>query len=122
MAVFKSGDTTKRKYERLLLTMLEYLRNYSTDFMAESLRSQFEKDDSTIKSQLKTIEDSLVSVFEQGKNEGAIQRDISAEAMLNYIEMFRYYVVHNPDAAAQYDKNPELFHEMASLFLKALFS
>ena len=121
MSIFNGDESTKDKFERLLLKMIEHLRNYSADFMADALLDQLRDADETLAAQLGSINDALVSLFTQGKEEGAIRSDISVEAMLGYIDMFRFYIINSPDAALQYEKNPGMLKEMASLYLNALF-
>ena len=120
MSVMNSDDTIEEKIENLFLTMVEYYRNYTANFMAESVRSQLADKDKNAVFQLDSIDEALISLLRQGQSEGVIKRNISINVMLSYIEMFRYYMLNNPEAALRFDNNPELLKEMISLYLTAM--
>ncbi|HEX3027724.1 MAG TPA: TetR/AcrR family transcriptional regulator [Clostridia bacterium] len=120
MSIMKSDETIQNKIEKFFFTAVDYSRNYTTNFIAESVRNQMKNEENATVIQLDSIEDVLISLLEQGKSEGVIKSTISTNAMISYIEMFRYYIINNPGAALNYDKNPELLKEMISLYLNAL--
>lgn len=122
MLIMKSEEPLQNKIEKFFFTIVEYSRNYTTNFMAESVRNQLVNEENAAVMQIESIEETLISLVEQGKNEGVIKSSISNNAILSYIEMFRYYMINNPDAAIYYDKNPELLKEIVSLCLTALLT
>jgi len=121
MSIMGSDISIQNKFEKLFFTVVNYYRNHTANFMAESFRSQLETGENTIESQFVLIEREIVTLLNEGKNEGIIKRNISIEAMLSYIEMFRFYLIYNPEAALNYDKKPELLKEMIDLYLNALW-
>lgn len=122
MSIMESEETIRDKIEKFFLTVAYYSRNYTANFMAESVRNQMENEENNTTTQLERIKEAVVSLLEQGKNEGVIKSTITTNAMLSYIDIFRYYIINNPEAALNYDKNPELLKEMVSLYLAALFT
>nr|WP_314464018.1 hypothetical protein [uncultured Clostridium sp.] len=70
--------------------------------------------------QLGKIKQAVASLIEQGKQEGVIKDTITTTAMMNLIDMFRFYMIHNPLAGLNYDQNPQLLDELISLLLTAL--
>ncbi|OCN01056.1 hypothetical protein A7X67_06675 [Clostridium sp. W14A] len=120
LSVINSEETVQKKIEKFFYTVAVYSRNYSANFVAESLRSQLKTEENTTEDQLEKIRQAIVFLIEQGKSEGAIKDTITTDAMLNLIDMFRFYVIHNPQASLNYDQNPHLLDEMISLLLTAL--
>lgn len=120
LSIFNSSETIQKKIEKFFYTVADYSGNYSANFVAESLRSQLETEEDITEIQLGRIRQAVVSLLEQGKREGVIKDTITTDAMLNFIDMFRFYVIHNPQAGMNYDRNPQLLHEMISLLLTAL--
>lgn len=120
-SIIESNDPIQSKIERFFYTVVEYSKNYSADFIAESFRNQLQKEENTAELQMKSIEKEITALLNQGIEKGVIKNNVSVKAMLSYIEMFRYYVINNPDAALEYDRNPELLKEMITLYLNSLF-
>ncbi|OPJ58361.1 TetR/AcrR family transcriptional regulator [Clostridium oryzae] len=122
MSILKSNDKVQNKIEKFFFTVADYPRNCSMNFLAKSIRNQIKSEEDIVTIQLKKIDDLLLSVLEQGKAEGIINNNISTEAVLGYIEMFRYYFINNTDAAAKCDNDPGFLKDMISLYLNALFT
>ena len=120
-SIMESDDVIQHKIEKFFYTIVEYSRNYSANFMAESFRNQLEKEEYNVELQLANIAKEITVLLDQGIEEGVIKNNVSINAMLSYIEMFRYYLINNPKGALNYDKNPELLKEMVALYLNALF-
>lgn len=120
MSILNSTDTIEKKIESFFYTVAVYSKNYSTNFIAESLRSQLELEENTTEMQLGKIKQAVASLIEQGKQEGVIKDTITTTAMMNLIDMFRFYMIHNPLAGLNYDQNPQLLDELISLLLTAL--
>lgn len=122
MTIMESDETIQSKIEKYFFTVADYSRNYSMNFVAESIRNQMENEENIITTQLEKLEQVVVALLTLGKDEGVIKSTISTNVMINFIEMFRYYFINNPEAALKYDKNPDLLKEMISLCLNALFT
>ncbi|MGC6174345.1 TetR/AcrR family transcriptional regulator [Lacrimispora sp. 38-1] len=120
MSILNSTDTIEKKIESFFYTVAVYSKNYSINFIAESLRSQLELEENTTEMQLGKIKQAVASLIEQGKQEGVIKDTITTTAMMNLIDMFRFYMIHNPLAGLNYDQNPQLLDELISLLLTAL--
>lgn len=120
MSILNSTETIQKKIESFFYTVAVYSKNYSTNFIAESLRSQLELEENTTEMQLGKIKQAVASLIEQGKREGVIKDTITTTAMMNLIDMFRFYMIHNPLAGLNYDQNPQLLDELISLLLTAL--
>ncbi len=122
ISIIKNDGSIQNKIERLLFTVADYSRNYTANFMTESVRLQLENGEDASATQLADLDATVFSLLEQGKKVGVIRDSISTNAMVNFIEMFKYHIMHSPEAVAKYDMNPELLREMVSLFLAALFN
>ncbi len=120
MSILNNTGTIEKKVESFFYTVAVYSKNYSTNFIAESLRSQLELEEDTTEMQLGKIKQAVASLIEQGKQEGVIKDTITTTAMMNLIDMFRFYMIHNPLAGLNYDQNPQLLDELISLLLTAL--
>jgi Transcriptional regulator len=122
VSILNNDETIQKKIEKFFYTIAVYSRNYSANFVTESLRNQLETEENTTEVQLARINQAVISLIEQGKKEGIIKDTITTDAMLNFIDMFRFYVIHNTQAGMNYDNNPQLLDEMISLLLTALLA
>jgi len=120
VGIVNSNECIRKKIEKFFYTVVDYSRNYTTNFVVESLRNELRKDQFSIGEQLSSIEEIITSLLEEGKKDGIIKNTITTEVMLNFIDMFRFYVINNPQAVINYDRNPELLDGMISLILTAL--
>lgn len=118
--IVNSNESIRKKIEKFFYTVVDYSRNYTTNFVVESLRNELKKDEFSVGEQLLSIEEIITSLLEEGKKDGIIKNTITTEVMLNFIDMFRFYVINNPQAVMNYDRNPELLDGMISLILTAL--
>ena len=118
--IVNGNESIRKKIEKFFYTVVDYSRNYTTNFVVESLRNELKKDEFFVGEQLSSIEEIITSLLEEGKKEGIIKNTITTEVMLNFIDMFRFYVINNPQAVMNYDRNPELLDGMISLILTAL--
>ncbi len=119
-SIVSSNDPIQQKIERLFYTIAGYAQNYTANFMIESITNHMRNEVISTEMQLRSIAEIVTALLEQGQKEGVIRSDISMDAMQNIIEVFRYYMLHNPVAGAEYDKNPELLKEVISVYLNAL--
>jgi len=122
ISIMQSSETIQKKIERFFYTSADYSKNYTTDFLAESIRNKIVNEEISSEIQLNSIEDAISSLLEQGQREGVIKSTFSIKAMLSFIEMFRYNIINNREVAINYDRNPELLKEMIALYLNALFT
>lgn len=118
--IVNGNESIRKKIEKFFYTVVDYSRNYTTNFVVESLRNELKKDEFFVGEQLSSIEEIITSLLEEGKKEGIIKNTITTEVMLNFIDMFRFYVINNPQAVINYDRNPKLLDGMISLILTAL--
>ena len=118
--IVNGNESIRKKIEKFFYTVVDYSRNYTTNFVVESLRNELKKDEFFVGEQLSSIEEIITSLLEEGKKEGIIKNTITTEVMLNFIDMFRFYVINNPQAVINYDRNPKLLDAMISLILTAL--
>lgn len=120
--IVNGNESIRKKIEKFFYTVVDYSRNYTTNFVVESLRNELKKDEFFVGEQLSSIEEIITSLLEEGKKEGIIKNTITTEVMLNFIDMFRFYIINNPQAVINYDRNPELLDGMISLILTALMA
>lgn len=120
--IVNGNESIRKKIEKFFYTVVDYSRNYTTNFVVESLRNELKKDEFFVGEQLSSIEEIITSLLEEGKKEGIIKNTITTEVMLNFIDMFRFYVINNPQAVINYDRNPKLLDGMISLILTALMA
>jgi AcrR family transcriptional regulator len=64
--------------------------------------------------------DMMLSFFDEGKSEGYINPDLSNEAILLYMEMFRAFAYTSPDLYARFQSEPQLLNDTWHLFLYGL--
>lgn len=118
----ESESSLRQKIEKLFYNIVTFSRNYSMNFMMESIRNQMEKEENTGEMQLQKIQEMTIDLLEQGKSAGVIKNTISTQVMIGYIEIFRFYFINNQEAVVKYDQNPELLAKMISLYLNALLA
>jgi AcrR family transcriptional regulator len=116
----ESNEPIRTKIEQLLLTIVNFVARNSVALMREILQGQTDNTGSLAKSQFTTLQDKIVRLIEQGKHDGTIRSQISTQAIIGYIEVWRFYLLNSNDALMKYENNPELLKEMMDIFLNSL--
>ncbi|WP_410511021.1 TetR/AcrR family transcriptional regulator [Paenibacillus sp. BR2-3] len=113
--ILESGDPVKVKLEKLLVSKIDFFKNFSMHFSLESSGMEiFIKELVTDEN----YNNALLNLIEEGKKEGVFHDSITAKSMVAYFDIIRYYFIHNPDAVAILENNPA--SDMYFLFLNAL--
>ncbi|AGK95815.1 TetR/AcrR family transcriptional regulator [Clostridium pasteurianum] len=120
--ILESSDSVKVKIEKLLMSKINFCKSFSMHFLVESVHNNSSESapgyfaiEYIGKDNYKKIEDGFTKLFEQGKKEGLIDKDISIESILYYTDAIRYYFLNNPSSFDKLENNPKLAKEFFSL-------
>lgn len=123
--ILETCDTIKIKFEKLILSKIDYFKSFSSHFIIESIdRNVFTKEIGTYlpkeyvdEEDYKKLMNAIQKFFEEGKKEGIFNDSISTQVMLYYIEIFQNYLINNPSVMQEFEHNPVLPKDIFSLFL-----
>jgi AcrR family transcriptional regulator len=120
MDILKSHDNIKLKFEKLLISKINFLKSIAAYFFPKYLENDISFEENLVEQVTKKFKDPILSLVEEGKKKGIFDDSISVQAITTYLEIIQYYFFNNPSALAKFDNNPELTKEIPSLFLNAL--
>jgi AcrR family transcriptional regulator len=120
MDILKSQDTIKLKFEKLLISKINFLKSIFEYFFPKYLENDISFEENLIEEVTQKIKNPILDLVNEGKEKGIFDDSISAQAITTYLEIIQYYFFNNPSALAKFNNNPELTREIPSLFLSAL--
>jgi AcrR family transcriptional regulator len=120
MGILKSHDNIKLKFEKLLISKINFLTSIFTYFFPKYLANDIAFEENLIEEINQKFKNPILNLVDEGKEKGIFDDSISAQAITTYLEIIQYYFLNNPSALAKFDNNPELSREIPTLFLNAL--
>ncbi|OBR96800.1 HTH-type transcriptional repressor Bm3R1 [Clostridium ragsdalei P11] len=119
--VMNSSDPILNKLQKILLSKVDFAKQFSPQFITEELHDLNDTDLFGGKEKKQFLHTIILKVVEQGRNEKLITVDVSDEAVAAYIEINQYYITHNLVSTLQISgNNVNLLKEIGSLFLNGL--
>lgn len=114
-----SDCSAMEKLEQMLLSKVEYSRQFSQEFLTEELNNLnytefFGEKEKTLF--LRKMEEMLI---EQGIAEHVITTEVSSKAVVTFFEIIQYYITHNFGSMLQMSKD-NLLEELCFLFINGL--
>ncbi|MDP4093565.1 MAG: TetR/AcrR family transcriptional regulator, partial [Bacillota bacterium] len=103
--IMKSDLPVEAKFEKLLLSKVDFGKQFSRAFMIEELHELNDLDLFGGEEKKSFFHDVMLQIIEQGRNGKIITVDVSSEALTTYIEIFQYYITHNFASALQISNN-----------------
>ncbi|MCH5584827.1 hypothetical protein MK805_07550 [Shimazuella sp. AN120528] len=112
--ILESTDCVEIKLKKLLASKINFFTNFSVHFSLESAggMKDFIED--------MNYRDAMLNLIEEGKKEGIFIDSITTKTMMAYLDIIRYYFIHNVDSISIFDNNSETAEELYSLFFNAL--
>jgi len=120
MDILKSQDTIKLKFEKLLISKINFLKSIFEYFFPKYLENDISFEENLVEEVTQKFKNPILNLIDEGKKKGIFDDSISAQAITTYLEIIQYYFFNNPSALAKFNNNPELTREIPSLFLSAL--
>jgi len=126
--ILETCDTIKIKFEKLILSRIDYFKSFSSHFIIESIDSKvFRKEigrylpkEYVDEEDYKKLINAIQNLFEEGKKEGIFNDSIPTQVILYFIEMFQTYLITNPSVIQEFENNPVLSKDIFSLLLYGL--
>lgn len=118
--IMESDMPVKAKFERLLLSKVDFGKRFSREFMTEELHELNDLDLFSGAGKKEFFHNVMLQIIEQGKKGGIVTVDVSSEALTTYIEIFQYFITHNFASALQISNNADLLKEVNFLFFNGL--
>lgn len=118
--IMKSDIPVKEKFEKLLLSKVEFGKQFSHEFLTEELHELNDLDLFGGEEKRQFFLEIMRQIIEQGRKGKIITVNASSEALTTYIEIFQYYITHNFASALQISNDPNLLKEVNFLFFNGL--
>jgi Transcriptional regulator len=118
--IMKSDIPIETKFEKLLLSKVDFGQQFSREFLTEELHELNELDLFGGEEKKRFFHDVMLEIIEQGRKGKIITVDTSNEGLTAYFEIFQYYITHNFSSALQISHNTELLKEVYFLFFNGL--
>lgn len=118
--IMKSDLPIEIKFEKLLLSKVDFGKQFSPEFLTEELYELNNLDLFGGEEKKLFLHNIMLEVIEQGRQGGMITVDVSSDALTRYIEIFQYYISHNFASALQISNNADLLKEVNFLFFNGL--
>jgi AcrR family transcriptional regulator len=118
--LMKSDMPIEAKFEKLLLSKVDFGKQFSPEFMTEELHELNDLDLFGGAEKKKFLNYVMHQIIEQGRKGKIVTVDATSEALTAYIEIFQYYITHNFASALQISNNANLLKEVNFLFFNGL--
>lgn len=118
--IFNGDAPVHEKLEKLLLSKVDFAKQFSPRFLKEELHDLNHLDLFGGEEKQQFLHSIILRVVEQGKKEKVITTDVSNDALIAYIDVFQYYITHNLASTLQISDDLSLLKEIWSLFLNGL--
>lgn len=118
--LMKSDLPVETKFEKLLLSKVDFAQKFSPQFLTEELHELNDLDLFDGEDRKQFFHDVMLQIIEQGREGKIITVDASSEALTTYVEIFQYYITHNFASALQISNNTNLLKEVNFLFFNGL--
>ncbi len=117
--ILGSHNSIKLKLEKLIVLKINFFKELFYHFFPKYIETNVDEDQAADEIN-KKIENQIYNLIEEGKKQGELNVSASPKVIGTFLEILQYYFLNNPNAAAKFDKNPELAKELPSLILKAI--
>lgn len=118
--LMKSVLPIETKFEKLLLSKVDFAKKFSPEFLTEELHELNDLDLFDGEDRKQFFHDVMLQIIEQGREGKIITVDASSEALTTYVEIFQYYITHNFASTLQISNNTDLLKEVNFLFFNGL--
>lgn len=119
-SIMKSDLPIETKFEKLLLSKVDFGKQFSREFLTEELHELNDLDLFGGEEKKLFLHNVMLQIIEQGRKGEIITVDVSSDALTRYIEIFQYYITHNFASALQISSNANLLKEVNFLFFNGL--
>lgn len=121
-SILVSDLPVETKFEKLLLSKLDFSRRFSPRFLTEELHELNDLDLFGSEENKQLLNSIMLQMIRQGQEGKIITVEASAEALITYFKIFQYYITHDLSSALQIGSNDMLLKEIYSLFFNGLKS
>lgn len=118
--IMKSDMPVEAKFKKLLLSKVDFGKQFSREFLTEELHELNDLDLFGGDEKKRFFHEVMLQIIEQGRKGKIITVEASSEALTTYIEIFQYYITHNFASALQISNNTDLLKEVYFLFFNGL--
>lgn len=118
--IMRSNMPIEKKFEKLLLTKVDFAQQFSPAFLTEELHALNNLDLFGGDEKKQFLHHIMLEIIKQGREGKIITVDASTKAITTYIEVFQYYLTHNFSSSLQIGGNQHLLTELYFLFFNGL--
>jgi AcrR family transcriptional regulator len=118
--IMRSNMPIEMKFEKLLVSKVEFAQQFSPEFLTEELRELNNLDLFGGEEKKQFLHHIMLEIIKQGREGKIITVEASSKAITTYIEVFQYYLTHNFASSLQIGSNQHLLKELYFLFFNGL--
>ncbi len=118
--IMKSDIPIETKFEKLLLSKVDFGKQFSPEFLTEELHELNDLGLFGGEEKKQFLHNVMLQIIEQGREGKIITVEASPKALAAYFEIFQYYITNNFASALQISNNTDLLKEVNFLFFNGL--
>lgn len=118
--IIKGDKPFLEKLEIIVFNKTELAGQYQGELLQEALSRDPEIQQFTESIWQREVNQLMLALFDEGKKLGYIDRQLSREAIMLYLNIMRQGVFNSPGLPDEIKRNPELAGELTSLFIYGL--
>jgi AcrR family transcriptional regulator len=118
--ILKSDLPIESKLEKLLLSKVDFCKQFSPEFSAEELHELNDFDLFAGEEKKQHLHAIMLQIIKQGRKGNIITVNASDKALTTYIEIFQFFITHNFASALEISSNVSLLEEVNFLFFNGL--
>ncbi|MPM08372.1 HTH-type transcriptional regulator BetI [bioreactor metagenome] len=121
-SILESDLPIETKFEKLLLSKLDFSTRFSPQFLTEELHELNDLDLFGSEENKQLLNSIMLQMIRQGREGKIITVEASKEALTTYFKIFQFYITNNLSSALQIGSNDMLLKEIYFLFFNGLKS
>lgn len=118
--IVTSEASATEKLEKIILSKLDFSKQFSRQFLTEELKDLNELDLFEGEEKEKFLHNVIEKIIKQGIDEHSITTEVSSQSVLVCFEIVQYYITHNLSSLLQISNNESLLKEIWFLFMNGL--
>lgn len=118
--IVNSDLTAIKKLEKIVLSKVDFSRQFSSEFLTEELHDLNDLDLFEGEEKKLFLRYVIEKVVHQGIDEHIVTSKVSYQAVVSYFEIFQYYITHNLSSILQFSNTEKRLEEILYLLLHGM--
>jgi len=118
--IMKDDIPVENKFEKLLLSKVNFGKQFSAQFLEEELKGLNGLDLMGSEEKQRFLNDMMHEIIRQGREGGIITVNVSNESLIRYIRIFQSYITHDLASAFRLSGDAGILKEVYYLFFNGM--